>query len=38
MDMEAAGKVDPDITRQFFELGLMGIEVPEQYGGAGARP
>jgi butyryl-CoA dehydrogenase len=35
MDMEAAGKVDPDLTRQFFELGLMGIELPEQYGGAG---
>lgn len=35
MAMEAAGKVDPDLTRQFFDLGLMGIEVPEQYGGAG---
>ncbi len=35
MAMEAAGKVDPDLTRQFFELGLMGIELPEQYGGAG---
>ncbi len=35
MAMEAAGKVDPDLTRHFFELGLMGIELPEQYGGAG---
>jgi alkylation response protein AidB-like acyl-CoA dehydrogenase len=35
MDMEAAGKVDPDLTRQFFEMGLMGIELPEEYGGAG---
>jgi butyryl-CoA dehydrogenase len=34
MAMEAAGKVDPDLTRQFFELGLMGIELPEAYGGA----
>jgi butyryl-CoA dehydrogenase len=34
MEMEAAGKVDPDLTRQFFELGLMGIELPEAYGGA----
>ena len=34
-DMEAAGKVDPALTRQFFEMGLMGIELPEQYGGAG---
>lgn len=32
--MEAAGKVDPAITQQFFEMGLMGIELPEQYGGA----
>jgi butyryl-CoA dehydrogenase len=33
--MEAAGKVDPELTRQFFEMGLMGIELPERYGGAG---
>jgi len=33
--MEAAGKVDPALTAKFFELGLMGIELPEQYGGAG---
>src|SRR5438552_4090846 len=24
-----------DILRQFFELGLMGIEIPEEYGGQG---
>ena len=35
MEMEAAGKVDPALTRQFFEMGLMGIEIPETYGGAG---
>jgi butyryl-CoA dehydrogenase len=35
MDMEAAGKVDPALTRQFFEMGLMGIELPESVGGAG---
>lgn len=34
-DMEAAGKVDPALTRQFFEMGLMGIELPEAVGGAG---
>ena len=34
LDMEAAKQIDPALTRQFFELGLMGIEVPEQYGGA----
>ncbi|WP_337171458.1 acyl-CoA dehydrogenase family protein [Gemmatimonas aurantiaca] len=32
--METAGKVDPALTAKFFELGLMGIELPEQYGGA----
>ena len=33
-DMEEAGKIDPDLTAKFIELGLMGIEVPEQYGGS----
>lgn len=34
--MERAGKIDPDIIRQCFELGLMAIETPEEYGGAGS--
>ena len=34
MDEEA--KMDKDVIRQLFELGLMGIETPEEYGGAGA--
>jgi alkylation response protein AidB-like acyl-CoA dehydrogenase len=34
--MEHAGKLDPDIIRQCFELGLMAIESPEEYGGAGS--
>jgi alkylation response protein AidB-like acyl-CoA dehydrogenase len=34
-DMEAAGKLDPALTAKFVELGLMGIEVPDQFGGAG---
>ncbi len=33
--MEAAGKIDPDIIRKYFEMGLMGIELPESAGGAG---
>src|SRR5882762_4457875 len=33
--MEHAGKIDPALVKQYFEMGLMGIEVPEQYGGAG---
>jgi alkylation response protein AidB-like acyl-CoA dehydrogenase len=32
--MEQAGKIDPALIKQYFEMGLMGIEVPEQYGGA----
>lgn len=35
MEMEAAKQIDPALTQHFFELGLMGIEIPEQYGGAG---
>jgi alkylation response protein AidB-like acyl-CoA dehydrogenase len=35
--MEHAGKLDPDLIKQCFELGLMAIESPEEYGGAGRR-
>src|SRR5688500_2578912 len=31
--MEKASKIDPELIPKFFELGLMGIEIPEQYGG-----
>src|SRR5918999_2484502 len=34
MDEEA--KMDPVVIKQCFDLGLMGIETPEEYGGAGA--
>ena len=33
--MDREGQMDPELIRQFFELGLMGIEVPEEYGGSG---
>jgi alkylation response protein AidB-like acyl-CoA dehydrogenase len=33
--MERAGKIDPELIAKYFEMGLMGIEVGEQYGGAG---
>lgn len=33
--MDEAQQMDATVIRQLFELGLMGIEVPEQYGGAG---
>jgi len=35
MEMDEAGKFRPDLLAKFFELGLMGVEVPEEYGGAG---
>jgi short/branched chain acyl-CoA dehydrogenase len=34
-EMDEAGVFRKDIIRQFFELGLMGIEVPEEFGGQG---
>ncbi len=34
--MEHEGKLDPEFIKQCFELGLMSIEVPEEYGGAGS--
>jgi short/branched chain acyl-CoA dehydrogenase len=33
--MDEAGQFDPALLKQFYEMGLMGIEIPEQYGGAG---
>ena len=33
--MEKAGRIDPELIRKYFELGLMGIEVEDAYGGAG---
>jgi len=33
--MDQAGKFEPDLLRQFFDMNLMGIEIPEAYGGAG---
>ncbi len=33
--MEAAAKLDPDLIPKYFEMGLMGIQVPEEFGGAG---
>ncbi len=33
--MERDAKIDPTLVPKYFELGLMGIQVPERYGGAG---
>lgn len=34
-EMDEKGVFEPSLIKSFFELGLMGIEVPEQYGGGG---
>src|SRR5688500_7341476 len=34
MDQEA--RMDQDLIREIYELGLMGIEIPEKWGGAGS--
>ncbi|HXI94900.1 MAG TPA: acyl-CoA dehydrogenase, partial [Candidatus Acidoferrum sp.] len=33
--MDQAATIDPTLVPKLFELGLMGIEIPETYGGAG---
>jgi butyryl-CoA dehydrogenase/short/branched chain acyl-CoA dehydrogenase len=35
-EMDEAQKMSPKIIARLFELGLMGIEIPEEYGGVGA--
>ncbi|MBO0236868.1 acyl-CoA dehydrogenase family protein, partial [Vibrio parahaemolyticus] len=35
-EMERNAKLDPAIIRQCFDLGLMAIESPEEFGGAGS--
>src|SRR5215472_19334798 len=34
-EMDEAAKFSADLIKQFFDLGLMGIAIPEQYGGQG---
>src|SRR5271157_2579535 len=36
-EMDEKGVFEHSLIDQFFQLGLMGIEVPEQYGGGGGR-
>jgi butyryl-CoA dehydrogenase/short/branched chain acyl-CoA dehydrogenase len=36
-EMDEKGVFDRGLIDQFFQLGLMGIEVPEQFGGAGGK-
>jgi butyryl-CoA dehydrogenase/short/branched chain acyl-CoA dehydrogenase len=34
-EMDERGKMDHSLIEQFHQLGLMGVEIPEQYGGGG---
>ncbi|MCC5942942.1 MAG: acyl-CoA dehydrogenase [Balneolaceae bacterium] len=34
-EMDEAAKLDPELIKMFFEMGFMGIEVPEKYQGGG---
>ncbi|NJD18568.1 MAG: acyl-CoA dehydrogenase [Gemmatimonadetes bacterium] len=36
MAMDAAQAMDPGIVAQLFQLGLMGIEIPDSHGGTGS--
>src|ERR1700692_1739685 len=36
-EMDEKGIFNKDLIQEFFQLGLMGIEIPEQYGGGGAK-
>jgi butyryl-CoA dehydrogenase/short/branched chain acyl-CoA dehydrogenase len=35
-EMDERQKLDPGILRELFSLGLMGVEIPAEWGGAGA--
>lgn len=34
-EMDKNGSFDADLLKEFFEMGLMGIQVPDRWGGAG---
>jgi alkylation response protein AidB-like acyl-CoA dehydrogenase len=35
-EMDEHAKMNPGVLKHLFDLGLMGVETPEEYGGAGA--
>jgi alkylation response protein AidB-like acyl-CoA dehydrogenase len=35
-EMDEVAKMSPELIAELFELGLMGIEIPERWGGAGS--
>src|ERR1022692_1551389 len=36
-EMDEKAVFEKSLIHEFFQLGLMGIEIPEQYGGSGAK-
>src|SRR5580700_5883204 len=36
-EMDEKGIFNKDLIHEFFQLGIMGIEIPEQYGGSGGK-
>lgn len=36
-EMDEKGVFEKSLIHEFFQLGIMGIEIPEQYGGGGAK-
>ncbi len=36
-EMDEKGVFDPSLIQELFRLGIMGIEIPEQYGGGGGK-
>jgi len=36
-EMDERGVFDKDLIHEFFQLGLMGIQIPEHYGGGGGK-
>ena len=35
-EMDTKAEMNKELVKSFFELGIMGVEVPEQFGGAGS--
>src|SRR6056297_1012290 len=34
-EMDEKAKLDPALIKEFFEMGLMGVDIPEKFGGGG---
>ena len=36
LEMDEQAKMNPGLIKKIFEMGIMGIETPEEYGGTGS--